>query len=677
MSDFDQEPKDWFARNAPPPGYKGPSSNSGGAPSNQPDSGLGWFARNAPPGSTGPTTGSGTIPTSQTDPNYSWFAANAPPSARKPAAVTSWKQDLENDLWGSQGTAGTGPTAGGYDGRGVRPETASFLRDLAGIGTGPYLDMRRPEAPVYQQWRDRNFTPVGSGKFVSPGAGGQAYTQAQLRQMHDLLSRQAGNPMVSRLFNGPKSAVADFMVWRNQNFAANRGTFQDEDGTLYSYPELEKMFADKSQAQSKPAQAPATAGGGAQQSAQPKASGQPAAGLPKQLAKQTALPKALVNQQQQQQLNNMMAGIQNPATRPLGVAQDGSLVVDVGLQHPAAVSAGWPTVGAPAKQQRDQLNALMTGIRSPATTPYGVAEDGSTILDLGSQVSGPPAIPQDPTAPPIGLGSPSQRQQRHTMNTLTSGVLASRDAPLFQRADGTLIRDVRPPVGTGTQIPYQPLTGDYFSNVDIARIIGHEGGTALHANVPPADKDGRWNSGVTIAAGFDLGQQSVSGLKRLGLSQDLINRFTPYLGLHGQDAQDALDKQPLGVSAPEARAINAAVFQDYPDKTGRAFNKARAEINGGRNPDNLALDEQGNPAEFDRLPWQAQTVIADLWYNLGDLSSPEGAPHLWKQVTTGDWEGAWRNLRHFSAGDDVLARRARKDAILLRQAIDNGAMPDY
>jgi soluble lytic murein transglycosylase-like protein len=217
----------------------------------------GWYARNAPqPGNTGPTPNSGAVPASQPDPNYSWFAANAPPWARKPAAVTSWKQDLENDLWGSGGAV-----LGG-DGWGVRPETANFLRNLAGIGTGPFLDMRSTEAPVYQQWRDRNFTPVGSGKFVSPGGGGQAYTQAELRQMHDLLSRQAGKPMVSRLFNGPKSPVADFMVWRNQNFAANRGTFQDEDGTLYSHPELESMFAAKSQA---PALAQSPAGAGANQ----------------------------------------------------------------------------------------------------------------------------------------------------------------------------------------------------------------------------------------------------------------------------------------------------------------------------------------------------------------------------------------------------------------------------
>jgi hypothetical protein len=237
----------------------------------------GWFARNAPqPGNTGPTPNSGAVPASQPDPNYSWFAANAPPSARKPAAVTSWKQDLENDLWGSGGAVPGG------DGWGVRPETANFLRNLAGIGTGPYLDMRRTEAPVYQQWRDRNFTPVGSGKFVSPGGGGQAYTQPELRQMHDLLSRQAGNPMVSRLFNGPKSPVADFMVWRNQNFAANRGTFQDEDGTYYSHPELESMFAAKSQA--RPAQVQNPAAGDANQGS---ANRQP----PQLLAQNAAAPQ--------------------------------------------------------------------------------------------------------------------------------------------------------------------------------------------------------------------------------------------------------------------------------------------------------------------------------------------------------------------------------------------------
>jgi hypothetical protein len=47
--------------------------------------------------------------------------------------------------------------------------------------------------------------PDDSGNYVSQE--GQAYTDDELEQMHGLLSRQAGNPLVSGLFAGPKSPL--------------------------------------------------------------------------------------------------------------------------------------------------------------------------------------------------------------------------------------------------------------------------------------------------------------------------------------------------------------------------------------------------------------------------------------------------------------------------------------
>ena len=85
---------------------------------------------------------------------------------------------------------------------------------------------------------------------------------------------------------------------------------------------------------------------------------------------------------------------------------------------------------------------------------------------------------------------------------------------------------------------------------------------------------------------------------------------------------------------------------------------------------------QAKGKKFSDLPWQAQTAIADLWYNLGSLKDRRVAPILWKQVTAGDWEGAYRNLRSFS-GQKTLAERARRDAKLLRDAIDIGWLQSY
>jgi hypothetical protein len=129
---------------------------------------------------------------------------------------------------------------------GMRPKTADFLNNLAGIGTGAYLAMRQADTPEYEDWRDGNFIADGSGNYVS--GEGQAYTGDELEQMHGLLSRQAGNPLVSGLFAGPKSPLADYMTWRNQNYLNKNetgGAWEDEDGNLYTEPALQEMFGNK------------------------------------------------------------------------------------------------------------------------------------------------------------------------------------------------------------------------------------------------------------------------------------------------------------------------------------------------------------------------------------------------------------------------------------------------
>ena len=256
-----------------------------------------------------------------------------------------------------------------------------------------------------------------------------------------------------------------------------------------------------------------------------------------------------------------------------------------------------PRVRLDKTQQRRTINRLMAGIRGPAMTPMGIAPDGAPMLDITSQVKAPP------------------------------------------------------------RIPYQYESGDRFSNVNIALIKRNESGTRREGYVPP-DRSGR--SGVTIAAGFDVGQHSLAELRGFGLPENIVHKLSPYAGLKGQHARDALAKTPVSITAPEAGQINEAVLNSKLNAAGKAFD-----------------DQNHRPGEFTKLPWQAQTVIADLWYNMGDLRDPKVAHVLWRQVTTGDWEGAYRNLRNFSQRDPTLAARARRDAKLLRDAIDAGKLTDY
>jgi hypothetical protein len=151
---------------------------------------------------------------------------------------------------------------------GMRPETADFLNDLAGIGTGAFMDMRQADTPEYEDWRDGNFRAAGPGNYVS--REGQTYTDDELERMHGVLSQEAGNPLISQLFDGPKSPWADYLAWRNQNYNnqnAVGGAWEDDDGTLYSEPALQQMFGMKFAAQ--PGSASSQTPSGATQSGQP------------------------------------------------------------------------------------------------------------------------------------------------------------------------------------------------------------------------------------------------------------------------------------------------------------------------------------------------------------------------------------------------------------------------
>ena len=146
-------------------------------------------------------------------------------------------------------------------------------------------------------------------------------------------------------------------------------------------------------------------------------------------------------------------------------------------------------------------------------------------------------------------------------------------------------------------------------------------------------------SGVTIATGFDLGQRNEADLKGLGLSQALITKFKPYLGLKATTAKDFLDKNPLTITDDEAREIDKKVKQRTVPRLKESYRTA-----------------------FDDLPSQAQTVIASVSFQYGTLSTE--TPKFWKSVTTQDWVESVKLLKNF--GDKYPTRRG-KEADLLDQ----------
>ena len=145
-------------------------------------------------------------------------------------------------------------------------------------------------------------------------------------------------------------------------------------------------------------------------------------------------------------------------------------------------------------------------------------------------------------------------------------------------------------------------------------------------------------SGVTIATGFDLGQRNEADLTKLGLSAALIVKLKPYLGKTGKDAADALTAQSLTISAAEAEEIDKAVKAGEVDKL-----KVRY----------LAALDNKTKTDFFALPAEAQTVIASVSFQYGDLSTR--APKFWKAVAAQDWAEGVQILRAF--GDAYPTRR--------------------
>lgn len=251
----------------------------------------------------------------------------------------------------------------------------------------------------------------------------------------------------------------------------------------------------------------------------------------------------------------------------------------------------------------------------------------------------------------------AQKQLNRMLRGLTRDMGNPARVPMGIAADGAPKIDVTYLVKAPSRIPHQYESGENFSNVNIGFIKRNEGGTRLQGYVPKQPAYGKHQSGATIGAGFDLGQYNLAELKRFGFSKELTNKLVPFVGLKAQAAKDALAKSPLSISPAEAKQINELVLRSKMNAAAATFNKMSTGM------------------KFSELPWQAQTVIADLWYNMGELD--KAARNFWKQVTTGDWEGAYSNLMHFAPKHSPLANRAVENAKLLRDAIDIGRLPSY
>lgn len=134
--------------------------------------------------------------------------------------------------------------------------------------------------------------------------------------------------------------------------------------------------------------------------------------------------------------------------------------------------------------------------------------------------------------------------------------------------------------------------------IDFNFIKENEGKAITKAYIPE-NNDGSvmGQSGVTIASGFDLGQQDATSIS--GLSKELQDKLIPYLGAKKDKAVAKLKETGgLELSIEEVNEIDMMAKEQYSSKIKESYSKLT-----GKN--------------FDELSSNVQTVIADIQFQYG------------------------------------------------------------
>ncbi|OED78096.1 hypothetical protein A144_22660 [Vibrio splendidus ZF-90] len=219
----------------------------------------------------------------------------------------------------------------------------------------------------------------------------------------------------------------------------------------------------------------------------------------------------------------------------------------------------------------------------------------------------------------------------------------------FGEVDGIVSKNTTLALDEAVNENWKYIDAINHENCDCKLSIDHEfigllEGSKKNGYVPMPEKS---NSGVTIAVGFDLGARNIDDLRRLGLSTELIERFTPYLGLKKFEAESFLNSHPLLINDQELETIVMLVKESETKKIVSAYNK-------------------DSVVKFECLPKQAQTVIASVAYQYGSQGVIDETPNFWRQAINQDWVGMYRNLMRF--GDTTPTRR-KTEAMLIKELV--------
>lgn len=106
----------------------------------------------------------------------------------------------------------------------------------------------------------------------------------------------------------------------------------------------------------------------------------------------------------------------------------------------------------------------------------------------------------------------------------------------------------------------------------ITEVLGRfEGKGVTRGYVPCRNGEPIGASGVTIATGLDLGQQTRASLEAMGIPAELVNRFTQYLGARKKEALYILAHSPLVLTREEVETVDRCVHDYYIKNTEQRF----------------------------------------------------------------------------------------------------------
>lgn len=159
-------------------------------------------------------------------------------------------------------------------------------------------------------------------------------------------------------------------------------------------------------------------------------------------------------------------------------------------------------------------------------------------------------------------------------------------------------------------------------------------------------------SGVTLAAGFDLGQRNAYDLKQLNLPTHLNEVMKPFLELKKDDAVKALEEyekkngNKLMITTKDANTINQAVKGKTLSVLAKNFNTE-------------------SKVKFEDLPANAQTTLASFAFQYGENMNKHRADFV-KKVWSGYVNQDYKGLILMLDSAKEYKQRRKNESELLR-----------